>query len=263
MREDKFYDKTLLHTACHPWIIRLRQSTGRYHPSPVGCGRGTRRSVPDLKNETQIGLVFPVYAWGAPEPMLSFVKTLGKTDTFTFGVCTCGEEAGYTMKKLAKIFPLHSSYSLVMPNNYVIGSDVDDAQTVRRKIDAAYTEIQKLAQEVMQRTPVYRVTEGAHAALKSGMVNFGFNKFARSTKAFYATDTCNSCGYCAQNCPAATISLANGKPTWGKRCHQCLRCINACPQRAIQYGQSTETRGRYTIEQYVKTADAHATDDRT
>lgn len=208
--------------------------------------------APDLKNEKQVGLVFPIYAWGAPEPMVAFVKTLAKTDVFTFAVCTCGSEAGHAMKKLAALYPISSSYSLVMPNNYILGADVDDPQTVRQKIDAARQGIQKMAPEILRREKVYRVEEGSHGRLKSGAVNFGFNRFARSTKAFYASDACNGCGLCAQNCPAATIVLVNGKPVWGQRCYQCLRCIHQCPQRAIQYGKATETRGRYTIDMYLK-----------
>lgn len=212
----------------------------------------TVKASPALRDETQIGLVFPIYAWGVPEPMLAFVKTLEKTDAFTFAVCTCGEEAGQAMKKLSRLYPLSSSYSLVMPNNYVIGSDVDDQRTARRKIAAAREEIQRLAREVTQRKPVYRVTEGSLAGLKSGVVNFGFNRFARSTKPFYTTDSCNGCGLCAKNCPAATITLVDGRPVWATRCYQCLRCINECPQRAIQYGKGTGNRGRYTMERYLK-----------
>lgn len=209
--------------------------------------------TPDLTAQKQIGLVFPIYAWGVPEPMLAFAKTLGKQlHAFTFAVCTCGAEAGYAMKKLARVYPLDSSYSLVMPNNYILGEDVDDEQTARQKIDAAGQELHTIAREILQRKPVYRVEEGSHAGLKSGLVNFGFNRFARSTKAFFATDACNSCGLCERDCPADTITLVNGKPTWSKQCYQCLRCIHQCPQRAIQYGKDTETRGRYTLEQYVK-----------
>lgn len=206
-----------------------------------------QKQRPDLHEEKQIGLVFPVYAWGVPEPMLHFAASLEKTDAFTFGVCTCGSEAGLAMKKLSRLYPLNSSYSLVMPNNYIIGADVDDEQTVQRKISAARQEIQALSGEVLQRKNVYRVNEGSFAGLKSGFVNFGFNRFARSTKAFYASDACNGCGLCAKNCPAATISLVDGKPAWGKQCYQCLRCINECPQRAIQYGKGTISKGRYSI----------------
>ena len=208
--------------------------------------------TPEIRNERQIGLVFPIYAWGVPEPMLDFVKTLEKTNAFTFGVCTCGEEAGLAMKKLSALYPLRSSYSLVMPNNYILGADVDDDQTARQKIHEAEKAIQTMAREIIQQKAVYRVEEGSLAKLKSGFVNVGFNKFARSTKAFFTEDSCNGCGLCARNCPAGTISLMNGKPAWGRQCYQCLRCIHECPQEAIQYGKGTEKRGRYTIGRYLQ-----------
>lgn len=212
----------------------------------------TFKGTPRLCQEGQVGLVFPIYAWGVPDPMVSFVKKLEKTEAFTFAVCTCGEEAGLALKQLSKYFPLDSSYSLVMPNNYIIGSDVDDDQTISHKIASAREEIQRLSQEVLQRKRVYRVQEGPLAGLKSGLVNWGFRRFARSTRPFHTTDCCNGCGRCASNCPAATITLVNGRPSWGKGCYQCLRCINECPQRAIQYGKGTQGRGRYTIAKYLK-----------
>lgn len=208
--------------------------------------------APSLSGETQVGFVFPVYAWGVAQPMLDFVKSLPKTNVFSFGVCTCGEEAGLAMKKLSALYPLGSSYSLVMPNNYIIGSDVHDTQTAIQKIHRAEEQLQQISQEILRRQKNYQVNEGAHPWLKSNMVNYGFNKFARTTKPFYATTACNSCGLCAKNCPASTITLVNGKPTWGKQCFQCLRCINQCPQKAIQYGKDTENRGRYTLQSVME-----------
>ncbi len=206
------------------------------------------RQLPDLTAQLQIGLVFPVYAWGPPEPVLHFVKSLPRTKAFCFAVCTCGSQAGHAMKKLAQIWPVNSSYSLVMPNNYVIGSDLDDQQTIRCKILAAQKEIKSIAIEIRERKSVYRVAEGSLAGLKTTVVNYGFNRYARGTGAFHVEDTCNGCGLCARNCPAHTISLKDGKPVWAKKCFQCLRCINECPQRAIEYGKATKTRGRYTFE---------------
>lgn len=207
--------------------------------------------LPDLDSTGQIGFVFPVYAWGAPEIMAKFAKKLPKTQAFTFGVCTCGGDAGLAMKQFSKVYPLSSSYSLVMPNNYIIGSDTDNEEEIRQKITAARAELKQMAQEIQQQEPVYRVHEGGLAGVKSHLVNFGFNKFARSAKPFFAEDRCNGCGLCMKNCPAHAITLRNGKPVWAAQCFQCLRCINECPQQAIQYGKSTAGRRRYTIREYL------------
>lgn len=206
---------------------------------------------PNLENARQIGFVFPVYAWGAPEVMTAFAKKLAKSHIFTFGVCTCGGEAGLAMKAFSKCYHLDSSYSLIMPNNYIVGMDTDDEEEIVRKLARAREELQKISGEILKREQVYRVYEGNLAGLKSSVANFGFNKFARSAKPFRVTDDCSSCGMCAAKCPVSAISLKDGKPVWKTQCCQCMRCINECPRQAIQYGKFTAGRRRYTIQKYL------------
>ena len=211
-------------------------------------------AVSSLANENQIGLVFPIYAWGAPEPVVSFAKKLQQTGAFTFGICTCGADAGTALRKLSKNFHLDSCYSLMMPNNYIIGGtnmDVEKKENCIQKIKSASAALQIITQEITQKKPVYRVEEGAFPRLKSSIANWGFNHFAKTTKPFYATDACTGCGLCEKNCPAHTITLHDKKPVWDKSCFQCLRCIHECPAAAIQYGASTANKGRYTIQKYL------------
>lgn len=79
------------------------------------CDLARMDNLPDLQGESRIGLVFPVYAWGPPQMVMEFAQNLPRTGAFTFGVGTCGSEAGLALKKLAAVYPLDSSYSLVMP----------------------------------------------------------------------------------------------------------------------------------------------------
>lgn len=204
-----------------------------------------------MENAKQIGFVFPVYAWGVPELMAEFTKKPPKTQAYTFGVCTCGGNVGLTVKQFSKLYPLSSSYSLLMPNNYIVGSDTDDEGEILQKITAARTELERMAQEIQGQKRVYRVHEGGPASVKSHLANFGFNNFARRVKPFFAEDSCNGCGLCVRNCPAHAITLQNGTPVWAAQYYQCLRCINKCPRQAIQYGKAPAGRHRYTIWAYL------------
>lgn len=205
----------------------------------------------DIPKGQQIGFVFPIYAWGAPEPMRDFARSLPKTSAFTFGICACGGNAGNAMKQFSKIYPLASAYSLIMPNNYIIGSDTDDEAAILEKIQQARQQLEIISQEILSRKSVYRVTEGSMAFLKSKLANWGFEHFARNTKPFHINENCVGCGFCEKNCPAGTIAMDNGKPVWNEKCYQCLRCINSCPKQAIEYGSSTEGRKRYTLWQHL------------
>lgn len=207
--------------------------------------------LPSLDGET-IGIVFPVYAWGAPEPVVEFAKKLFGKPAFTFGVCTCGGEAGNAMQKFSAVFHLDSLYSIEMPNNYVMGSELESQASVSSKFSNAAKKLETIAAQVVVRQSVSDVHTGNLAWLKSNLLNIGFNFAARSTKPFFVTDKCISCGICARDCPANTITMVTGKPQWGTKCYQCTACINLCPTRAIQYGRGTAKRGRYSFEKAFK-----------
>ncbi len=53
-------------------------------------------------------------------------------------------------------------------------------------------------------------------------------------KLFIATDKCTGCGLCYEKCPAHAIRMYGKKPYWTLHCESCMRCINLCPEKAIQ-----------------------------
>ncbi len=194
-----------------------------------------------------IGVVFPVYAWGAPRIVTDFVKRLIiPKDAYCYAVCTCGDDAGNSIENIKKLIPLSLGYSVIMPNNYLPLGDVDSAETTKKKLDEAKKTAGEIADAVNKRQSVFQVHKGKNVLLKSTVINFAFNKFSMSAKPFYAEDSCTACGRCERECPVKNIRLSNGKPEWGKNCIQCMRCIHRCPVRAIQYGKHTKDRGRYT-----------------
>ena len=179
--------------------------------------------------------------------ILSDAYLTGKP-AFTFGVCSCGAEAGYAMEKLSSRFSLNSAYSVAMPSNYIIAADVESGESIVAKITKAKENLKTIANQIITKQSVDDVNKGKLPWIKSVLANFGFNKFARSTKPFYVTEKCTSCGECAKNCPANTIRIIDGKPQWGKKCYQCTACINRCPVKAIEYGKGTLLRSRYQFK---------------
>lgn len=58
-------------------------------------------------------------------------------------------------------------------------------------------------------------------------------------KLMFANNDCRGCGACARSCPNGAIVMIGGKtkkPVWSYRCEVCLRCLNTCPQKAIEAG---------------------------
>lgn len=206
----------------------------------------------NFSKEDRIGIVFPVYAWRAPVVVTEFVTRIKQNGAYTFAICTCAEEAGYTMDRLAKTIGLNSGYSIVMPNNYTLmkKSDVDEASRIKEKIETAKQEIEKICTSVKNKKDEFHITVGKNAGLKTNLIAFFFNRFSRKTDPFEVdTGACIGCGLCQMICPARAITLKDGHPVWTKKeCHQCLGCLNRCPVRAINYGDVTKSKGRYHFE---------------
>lgn len=205
----------------------------------------------DLTKEEVIGIIFPIYAWSPAEPAITFAKKLHTKEKFTFGIGTCADEAGLAMAQIQKHVALNSTYSIKMPNNYIIASDVESDEVIKGKLKEAKAQLDLIAEEIKTRKEVHRAHKGKMAKLKSSVISFGFNKFARTTKPFKVTDACISCSQCASTCPAQTIQMVEGKPSWQEKCYQCLKCVHTCPTQAIEYGKGTVGRQRYHIERYL------------
>lgn len=199
-----------------------------------------------------IGVVFPVYAWAPPEMVLRFVRAHPfPAAAYAFAVCTCGDDAGNAMHALEKARGqrFDSLFSLTMPNNYVIGFDVDPPQVQAQKLAAAQTRLEWIASTVAARGRGVRdVHTGRFARLKTALAAPLFNLGGRRTGLFRAGEACNACGRCAQVCPTANIRM-QPRPVWDDDCTGCLACLHHCPHRAIDYGCLTARKGRYVHPQ--------------
>lgn len=200
------------------------------------------------------GFVFPVYFWGLPEIIKRFASisevknSLGK---YIFCVITCGANTGNADKMLAKRLgrELDYSFSLKMPDNYVVMYDPCEKEKAQKYLRHADKELEQICKDVVSREACRKGSTQGGA--KSAFVSLLYDPF-RKTKKFCADKSCISCGLCAKNCPDGAIEIKGGKPVWVKsKCQHCTACINRCPKASIQYGKGTENRRRYNYEDTV------------
>lgn len=200
------------------------------------------------------GFVFPVYFWGLPEIIKRFAsmpevkKSLGK---YVFAVITCGANTGDADKMLAKALgrKLDYSYSLRMPDNYVVMYDPCTKEKAQKFLRHADKELVSVCDDLKNR----KCSRGGSTdgGIKSAFVYMLYNPFRKTSK-FRADEKCISCGLCEKVCPDNVIRIENGKPVWTEnKCQHCTACINRCPKAAIQYGKGTEKRRRYNYESTV------------
>ncbi len=53
-------------------------------------------------------------------------------------------------------------------------------------------------------------------------------------KTYYASNKCDDCGVCIENCPVNAIIRIGDRPFWTFKCESCMKCMNYCPRRAIE-----------------------------
>jgi len=200
------------------------------------------------------GFVFPVYFWGLPEIIKRFTamaevrNSLGK---YVFTVITCGANTGTADKMLEKKLgrSLDYSFSLKMPDNYVVMYDPCEKEKAKKYLRHADKELELICKDVKNREKARKGS--TRGGTKSAFVSLLYDPF-RKTKKFRVDEKCISCGICAKNCPDNAIEMQTGKPVWVKsNCQHCTACINCCPKEAIQYGKGTETRRRYSYKNTV------------
>jgi ferredoxin len=73
-------------------------------------------------------------------------------------------------------------------------------------------------------------------------LSLGYMLFGRPMlgKLFLADERCTSCGICAKSCPFGAIRMLGRiakRPYWTWHCESCMRCMNVCPENAVQVWQ--------------------------
>jgi ferredoxin/flavodoxin len=216
------------------------------------------------ENCDQLGIVTPIYSWGIPPIVLKQINQLliSVKTKYVWVVLVCGDEVGLAHKMIYRAFEMKdvkvdAIMSIQMPNNYVLlpGFNVDPKALERKKIEASAERIGEIVSVLAARkTDVEDVVKGGMAWLKTKCVYHLFKRWGIFPGKWHVnTNKCVGCGKCAKVCPVKNIKMgkcdvenADKKvPMWHKNCTSCLACYHICPEKAIDYLNSTKNKGQY------------------
>lgn len=203
------------------------------------------------KNERWI-IVTPTYAWRIPRVVENFIKHIKQNGKHTvYFIMTCGSEIGNAEKYLKQLCSdLKLQYfgckEIVMPENYIAMFDAPDEKTALKIIDTAEPLIDETARLIKENKTLSKNSASLSGKIRSSIVNRIFYPAIVHAKDFHVKDTCVSCGMCEKLCPLNNIKLTNGKPRWEDHCTHCMACICHCPVCAIEYGNKSQGKPRYT-----------------
>ena len=205
-----------------------------------------------VNNGEKVGIVFPVYFWGLPTIVSEFIsqlKLIRVKNPFIYTVMTYAEHVGKTDRYLAKILEsknleLNSSYSVKMPDNYILLFTYDFTKDNNYSKNNVKNQIKAIIKDIKNNKQGFFADHGPFAVF-SFFVYWTYG-ILRKTKKFQVGENCISCGQCEKICPSQVIMMRDGEPKWvGSKCSHCTSCINRCPSKAIEYGNSTKKRERY------------------
>lgn len=231
------------------WVARrLTGALGITDPVSIS-GPGSGKETID---EEALGLIFPVYIWGVPSPVIRFIESLNVLHAgYVFAIAVNAGQVSNTLVQLGKILAqkglsLSSGFQIKMPSNYIPWGGPGPEKKQRKLFALAEEKISRIASLVQERRHM-PLEKGPlwQRVLFTAFYKMTFARVPEMDRPFRSDKKCNGCGICGKVCPVANITFLDGKPVWNHHCHQCLSCLQWCPQEAIQYGKKTSRYKRY------------------
>ena len=220
-------------------------------------------SAPELIKQNKTGdfssdkpwvFVSPTYGWQLPRTFVGFIENSRFAGSRrAYFIMNCGSGIGNARKGVeelcaAKDFEFMGLAEIKMPENYIAVFSAPDEKTAEKLLRIGEKKALKAAELIKAGQSIPTKNSGLLGSFLSGPVNCAFNRFTIGDKKFRVTDSCVSCGKCAENCMVNNISMENGRPVWQGKCIHCMECISRCPTEAIEYGRHSVGLRRYYLD---------------
>jgi len=212
--------------------------------------------------ETIIGLVMPTHAFTAPWHIIKFALRMPAAKSAAAFVLStrAGLRAGKVFTPgingtgnfiiaailAAKGYKVRGIMSLDMPSNWITVHPSLSPKSVSGIEERGIRKTEWFANQIFSGKKVWLTRNNIYEAilglllLPVSLLYLIIGRFFLA-KLFFANNNCTSCGVCEKNCPLGAVKLWGKKkpwPYWSYDCESCMRCMNFCPEKAIEAGHS-------------------------
>lgn len=200
-----------------------------------------------------IGIAFPIYYGGIPKIVNRIIgKMKFYNKPYIFALSTYGGMPGNPFKILERILKekdvtLASGFLVNMPGNYLPLNGARRSSVQKKNFKRADKKIEEVTEIIISKKVLQY--EKSPYIIDRLLTNFSekrVEKLSGYAVNFRVDDKCNNCGICLKICPIKNINIEGGKLKWLEKCEQCMACIQHCPRKAIQYGNITAKKKRYS-----------------
>lgn len=200
-----------------------------------------------------IGVAFPIYYGGIPKIMNKIISKIKFSNKqYIFALATYGGMPGNPFKVLERILrekdvTLGSGFLMNMPGNYLPLNGARRSRVQIKNFKKADKKIEEVSEIIISKKVLQY--EKSPYIIDRPFSNFSekrTEKLSGYDANFKVDSKCNNCRICLKICPVKNINDESGKLKWLGKCEQCMACIQHCPREAIQYGNKTSKKKRYT-----------------
>ena len=213
----------------------------------------------DIACDKALVVCSPVHVSGLPKFFADYLKKVSFTGTAeAYGVFTDAGYSGIAGPQLASLIRgkgmNYKGFAEVrLPGIHItsITNRQIDTDEIERRIEIASMRLPSIARTIQRGECFSSKGAGAPEVALTVALSPCLRFVGLRTKRFQVADQCTSCGLCEKICPVRAITMSSGKPTWNaSHCAHCMACIHNCPAEAIEYGDITKGKPRYTFSKY-------------
>jgi ferredoxin len=207
----------------------------------------------DLAGFDRVGIIYPVFVWGAPMIVQRFMRGLkGRLQgKYVFLVATYGGTLFGALDEGARVLrqsgvDAAAGFAIRMPTNYTPIFQIPSEKARARQFAREKARISAIAAAVKakQTSKIERWWPAVNwlFSLQSRIM---LPRMREADHQFTAHARCNGCGICQRVCPVGNVTLVQSRPRWSHHCELCLACLHWCPLQCINWGRGTVKHQRY------------------